>query len=98
LAFLGGVIVKHWREDLEETLSFAERRIAQNPVRTDALTQVGLSKTVTPAQPIIPKDKLFEREDISQRLAAFRATQRRFEIERDEYFKMTMANLRTNSF
>jgi hypothetical protein len=90
--------VQHWREDLEETLAFAERRIAPNPVRTDALTQVGLSKTVTPTQPIKPKDKLFEREDIRQRLAAFRATQRRFEIERDEYFKMTMANLRTNSF
>jgi hypothetical protein len=93
-----GRIVEHWREDLEETLSFAERRITPNPVRTDALTLVELSKTATPAQTIKPKDKLFEREDIRQRLADFRATQRRFEIEREEYFMKTMANLRATSF
>ena len=91
-------IVKHWRENLEEALSFAERRIARNPVRTDALTLVEPQTAAVPKQTIKPKDNIFEREDIRQRLAAFRATQRRFEIERDEYFKMTMANLRTNSF
>jgi hypothetical protein len=93
-----GRIVKHWREDLEETLSFAERRIAPYPVKIDALTLVEPQKAVELKQTIKPKDKLFEREDIRQRLAAFRVTQRQFEIERDEYFKMTMANLRTNSF
>jgi hypothetical protein len=98
LVWRWGRIVQHWREDLEETLAFAERRIAPKPVRIDALTLVEPQKAVAPKQTIKPKDKLFEREDIRQRLAAFRATQRRFEIERDEYFKMTMANLRTNSF
>jgi hypothetical protein len=93
-----GCIVQHWHEDLEETLSFAERRIASKPVRIDVLTRVETSKAVALAQPIKPKDKFFEREDIRQRLAAFRATQRRFEIERDEYFKKTMANLHANSF
>jgi hypothetical protein len=90
--------VQHWREDLEETLSFAERRIAPKPAGIDALTLVEPQKAVALMQTIKPKDKLFEREDIRQRLAAFRATQRRFEIERDDYFKMTMANLRANSF
>jgi hypothetical protein len=90
--------VQHWLEDLEETLSFAERRITPKPVRIGTLMQVEPAKTVALAQTIKPKDKLFEREDIRQRLAAFRATQRRFEIEREEYFKKTMANLRANSF
>jgi hypothetical protein len=90
--------VKHWREDLEEALSLAERRIAPNPVRTDALTMVEPQKAAAPKQTIKPKDNIFEREDIRQRLAAFRATQRRFEIERDEYFKMTMANLQQKFF
>jgi hypothetical protein len=93
-----GRVVQHWLEDLEETLSFAEWRIAPKPVGIDALTQVELSKTATPAHAIKPKDKFFEREEIRQRMAAFRATQRRFEIERDEFFNITMANLRANSF
>jgi hypothetical protein len=34
---------------------------------------------------------------MQRRMADFKATQHRFEIEREDYFKKTMANLRANS-
>ena len=88
--------MQHWFKDLEDTLSFAERRIAPKSVAVDARTHVELTTTIT--QNIKPKDKFFEREEIRQRMADFKATQRRFEIEREEFFKKTMASLRANSF
>lgn len=84
--------------DLEQTLAFAEGRIAPKTVGVDALTQVEFSKTVTSAQTFKPKDRLFERENMQQRVADFKATQRRFELEREDYFTKTMAKLRANSF
>jgi hypothetical protein len=83
-------------KELEETLSLAEGRIAPKSVGIDALTHAELSKTTR--QNVKPKDKFFEREEIRQRMADFKATQRRFEIEREEFFKNTMAGLRGNSF
>jgi predicted RNA-binding protein with RPS1 domain len=88
--------MQHWFKDLEDTLSFAERRIAPKSVGIDALTHIELSKAIT--QNVKPKDEFFEREEIRQRMADFKATQRRFEIEREEFFKKTMASLRANSF
>jgi hypothetical protein len=44
-----------------------------------------------------PKDKLFEREEIQQPVADFKATQSKFEREREEYFKKTMSKVRSNS-
>jgi hypothetical protein len=35
-----------------------------------------------------------EREEIAMRVAAFKATQEKFERERDEYFVTTLANAR----
>jgi hypothetical protein len=35
-----------------------------------------------------------EREEIAMRIAAFKATQEKFERERDEYFVTTLANAR----
>jgi hypothetical protein len=35
-----------------------------------------------------------EREEIKKRIAAFKATQQKFERERDEYFVTTLANAR----
>ena len=84
-----------WFKELEETLSLAERRIAPKSVGIDALTHAELSKAIR--QNVKPKDKFFEREEIRQRMADFKATQRRFEIEREEFFKNTMASLRGNS-
>lgn len=85
-----------WFKELEETLSLAEGRIAPKPVGIDALTHAELSKAI--GQNTKPKDKLFERDEIRQRIADFKATQRRFEIEREEFFKTTMASLRGNAF
>ena len=85
-----------WFKELEETLSLAERRIAPKASGIDALTHAELSKAI--GQNVKPKDTLFEREEIRQRMADFKATQRRFEIEREEFFKTTMASLRGNSF
>jgi hypothetical protein len=88
--------VQPWMKDLEETLAFAQRRAATKPARIDALTQVEPPKTVA-LETIKPKDKFFEREEISQRMAEFKATQRKFEREREEYFKKTMAKVRSSS-
>ena len=85
-----------WFKELEEILSLAERQIAPKASGIDALTCVELSKATR--QNVKPKDTLFEREEIRQRMADFKATQRRFEIEREEFFKTTMASLRGNSF
>ncbi len=87
--------MQHWVKDLEETLSLAERQTAPKFVGIDALTHVELTKMVT--QNIKPKDKFFERDEMRQRMADFKATQRRFEVEREEFFKNTMASLRGNS-
>jgi hypothetical protein len=88
--------VQPWFSELEETLSLAERRIAPKASGIDALTHVELSRAIT--QNVKPKDKFFERDEIRQRLSEFKATQRRFEVEREEFFKNTMASLRANSF
>jgi len=38
-----------------------------------------------------------EREEIAARVASFKATQQRFERERDEYFVTTLENARSGS-
>ena len=38
-----------------------------------------------------------EREEIAARVASFKATQERFERERDEYFVTTLENARSGS-
>ncbi len=67
--------MEHWSKDLEETVSLAERRNGPKSDGIDALTHAELSKTIT--QNVKPKDKFFEREEIGQRMADFKATQRR---------------------
>src|SRR5450759_5328878 len=41
--------------------------------------------------------RLFEREEIRQRVADFKATQLKFEREREEYFKRMLAKVRSGS-
>jgi len=80
-----------WMKDrdrlIEETLAFAKRL---GPVTR----QVEPSKAVAPQQPLKPRDGIFEREDIRQRVADFKATQNKFQREREEYYKATMAKIR----
>jgi hypothetical protein len=45
-----------------------------------------------------PKDRLtLEREEIAARVASFKATQEKFEREREEYFVTTLENARHRS-
>jgi hypothetical protein len=44
-----------------------------------------------------PYDAAREREEIVSRVASFKATQERFERERDEYFVATLQNARSGS-
>jgi hypothetical protein len=79
---------------IQETMAFAQRVAAAKPVRIETATQVEFQKRVELAQ---RKGKLFERDEIGERVAEFKATQRKFEREREEYFDKTMAKIRSNS-
>ena len=96
-----GRAVMQWMRDrdllIEETLAFAQRVAAVHSVRIETPMQVEPPKEVGVAQMPKPKDKVFEREEITQRVADFAATQRRFQREREEYFKVTLAKVRLNS-
>jgi hypothetical protein len=87
--------MQQWKRDrdllVEETLAFAQKIATVKTVRTEFPTRVERSE---PAQTAKPKDKLFEREEIKQRVAAFKATQNKFQREREEYYKTTMAKVR----
>jgi hypothetical protein len=90
-----------WMRDrdllIEETLAFAQRVAAAKPVRIETPTQVEPSRMVALEQIAKPRDKLFEREEIRQRVADFQANQQKFQREREEYFKQTMAKVRSSS-
>jgi hypothetical protein len=86
--------VKQWMKDrdllIEETLAFVHMVASTQPVRAE----VEPPKTFAVVQVAKPKDKIFEREEIQQRVADFEATQRKFQHEREEYYKATMAKVR----
>ena len=93
-----GRAVMQWMRDrdllIKETLAFAQSVAAVNPVQIEPSTRVEPPKTVVMAQFATPKDKIFEHEEIRQRVADFKATQHKFQCEREEYFKKTMARAR----
>lgn len=93
--------MNQWMRDrdllIEETLAFAQRVAAVNPVRIETPTQVKPPNSVAMSPIANPKDKLFEREEIRQRVADFKATQSKFQREREEYFKKTMEKVRSKS-
>jgi hypothetical protein len=89
--------MQQWMNDrdrlIEETLTFVQG-VTLKTIRIESPRQVEPPKAFAPQQPAKPKDKLFEREEILQRLADFKATQNRFQREREEYYKATMAKVR----
>lgn len=91
--------MQQWMKDrdrlIEETLVFVQGVGTLKPTRIESPTRVEPPKAFTPQQPTKPKDRLFEREDIRQRVADFKATQNRFQREREEYYKATMAKVRS---
>jgi hypothetical protein len=61
------------------------------PDTTQDTTQKGMGMTE-------PQDRLtLEREEIAARVASFKATQEKFEREREEYFVTTLENARNGS-
>lgn len=94
--------MNEWMRDrdlfIEETLAFAQRVAAANPVQIEHPTGVEPPKAVALPQVVKPKAKIFEREEILQRVADFEATQHKFQREREEYFRTTMEKVRSKSF
>ena len=87
-----------WMRDreflVEEALSFARSVAPHRPVGIETQAEFEPTKTVALEQPAKPKDKLFEREELRQRVADFKATQSKFQREREEYYRVTMAKVR----
>jgi hypothetical protein len=82
---------------IEETLTFMQRVVAAKPVRIETSSSIGRAESVIKPNLPKPKDRLFEREEIRQRVADFKATQSKFQHEREEYYKETMAKVRSGS-
>ena len=89
--------MQQWMNDrdrlIEEALAFVQG-VTLKPIRIETPMQVEPPKAFALQQPAKPKDELFEREEIRQRVADFKATQNRFQREREEYYKATMAKVR----
>jgi hypothetical protein len=82
---------------VEETLAFVQRVATGNPVRIETAKQIEPPNMVAMPPLAKPKDKLSERAAIRQRVADFKATQHKFEREREDYFRRTMSKVRSNS-
>ena len=82
---------------IEESLEFVQRVVVAKPVRIQTSTPIGPAESVIKQNLPKPKDRLFEREEIRQRVADFKTTQLKFEREREEYFKRTLAKVRSGS-
>ena len=87
---------KRRRDLVEETLAFVQEVANAEPRREAPPIQV-VATVKSIIQPNLPKPKLFEREEIQQRVANFKATQHKFAREREEYYKATMAKIRAGS-
>jgi hypothetical protein len=98
---VGARAVQQWMRDrdllVEETLAFAQKIATGNPVRIETAKQIESPNTVAMPPIAKPKDKFSEREAIRQRVADFKATQHRFEREREDYYRRTMSKVRSNS-
>jgi hypothetical protein len=89
--------MQQWLKDrdrlFEEGLAFIQTLAAAKRLRIEIPTQIEPPKAVDLTQMAKPRDKLFERAEIRQRVADFRATQHRFQREREEYYRKTMAKV-----
>ena len=93
--------VQQWMRDrdllVEETLAFVQRAATNNPVRIETAEQIEPPNTIAMPPIAKPKDKLSERDAIRKRVADFKATQHKFEREREDYFRKAMSKVRSNS-
>ena len=90
--------MQQWMKDrdqlIEEALAFVQEVATLKSILIEVPKQIEPPKAIEVVQIAKPKDKLFEREEIRRRLADFKATQNRFQREREEYYKTTMAKVR----
>jgi hypothetical protein len=90
--------VMQWMRDrdllVEDTLAFVQRLAANKPAWIETPTRVEQPIAVASEQTAKPRDRIFEREEILQRVADFRANQHKFQREREEHYKSTMAKVR----
>jgi hypothetical protein len=94
--------MKFWKRKgdplVEETLAFVQEVASAELYRDVTPIQVvEPAKSVTPPNLPKPKDRLYKDEELEKRLSEFKAVQNRFERERGEYFKKTMAKIRSSS-
>jgi hypothetical protein len=82
---------------VEETLAFVQRVATRNPVRIETDKQIEPPNTAAMPPIVKPKDKLSERDAIGKRVADFKATQHKFEREREDYFRRTMSTIHSGS-
>jgi hypothetical protein len=82
---------------VEETLAFVQRVTTGNPVRIETAEQIEPPNTAAMPPIVKPKDKLSERDAIRKRVADFKATQHKFEREREDYFRRTMSTIHSGS-
>jgi cytochrome c556 len=96
-----GAAVEQWMRDrdllVEETLAFVQGVATNKPAWIETPTQVEQPKTVASEQIAKSRDRLFDREEIWQRVADFKAKQHKFQRGREEYYKETMAKVRSSS-
>jgi hypothetical protein len=87
---------------IQETMEFVQEVAANSKIVAPLVQQVvEANKPQIPleAKDPAPTDKLdMERADILRRVANFKANQRRFQREREEYFAGTMAKARANQW
>lgn len=90
--------MQQWMKDrdllISETLAFAQKVAAAKSARIESPARIEPQIRVELAR---PKEKLSESDEIRRRMADFKATQHKFQLEREEYFKKTMARVRADS-
>ena len=80
---------------VEETLAFVQE-VSSDESHQD-ITPIQVAELVESViQPNLPKpkDRLFEDEELQNRLSEFKAVQHRFEREREDFFRKTMSKIR----
>jgi hypothetical protein len=95
-----GRIMRLWKRTpdllVEETLAFVQE-VSVEPNRSEKpILAAELVESVLQSNLPKPKDRLFEDEELQNRLSEFNAVQHRFEREREEFFKKTMSEVRSS--
>jgi hypothetical protein len=95
-----GRIMRLWKRKpdllVEETLAFVQEASVEPNRSEKPILAAELVESVLQSNLPKPKDRLFEDEELQNRLSEFKAVQHRFEREREEFFKKTMSKVRSS--